>query len=41
MATAGFESAIPGGEQKQIYAADIAATGIGFLDYITLTKGED
>jgi hypothetical protein len=32
MATAGFESAIPGGEQAQTYAVDIAATGIGLLD---------
>jgi len=32
MATAGFESATPGGEQAQTYAV-----GIGPLDYVTLT----
>jgi hypothetical protein len=37
MAPAGFESAIPGGEQAQTYGVDIAATGIGLIDYITLT----
>jgi hypothetical protein len=36
MATAGFESAIPGRKKAQTYAVDIAATGIGLLDYITL-----
>jgi hypothetical protein len=37
MATAGFESAIPGGEQAQTFAVEIAATGIDLVDYITLT----
>jgi hypothetical protein len=37
MAPAGFESAIPGGEQAQINAVDIAATGIDLVDCITQT----
>lgn len=37
MAQAGFEYAIPGGEQAQTNAVDMAAAGIGLLHYITLT----
>ena len=37
MAPAGFEIAIPGGEQAHTNAVDMAATGTGLLHYITLT----